>query len=120
MVRLLKIKHSPIAIFFFTDTAPTEIYTLSLHDALPISWEWAHLEKTGSFSREKDRVLLVSKFGSNRTKRPNKRPSQFRSEEHTSELQSPDHLACLFLLEKTKTNSIQRRKRIASCANPLR
>src|ERR1039457_1179835 len=71
--------------FFFNDTATTEIYTLSLHDALPISpicrntrssfavtfWEWPMM----------------------------------RSEEHTSELQSPCNLVCRLLLEKKKTTS---------------
>src|SRR5258708_27345183 len=79
-----------IDFFFFNDTATTEIYTLSLHDALPIScsgiWCWP-----GS---------------SNRPARPircgcSPRPV-WRSEEHTSELQSPDHLVCRLLLEKKK------------------
>src|SRR5258708_38308966 len=79
--------------FFFNDTATTEIYTLSLHDALPI------LEySVGSTSRT---------FGPTRTARCSV-PSAFspsagsRSEEHTSELQSPDHLVCRLLLEKKK------------------
>src|SRR5947208_16806524 len=70
--------------FFFNDTATTEIYTLSLHDALPIS-------STGSTSlpRDLDMALPCSS-------------SVHRSEEHTSELQSPDHLVCRLLLEKKK------------------
>src|SRR5438876_4719803 len=72
--------------FFFNDTATTEIYTLSLHDALPISC----------------RQHLPSPSGSPR--RPRRRPPQpRRSEEHTSELQSPVHLVCRLLLEKKKT-----------------
>src|SRR5258708_8998028 len=67
--------------FFFNDTATTEIYTLSLHDALPI-WRCA----TTCFQCARD--------GS---------PAHWkRSEEHTSELQSPDHLVCRLLLEKKK------------------
>src|SRR3989442_10109223 len=74
--------------FFFNDTATTEIYTLSLHDALPI---W--MSSRGApdvrapwrsvIFHEKDRLLR-------------------RSEEHTSELQSRPHLVCRLLLEKKK------------------
>src|ERR1022692_4711004 len=70
--------------FFFNDTATTEIYTLSLHDALPIcqvlSGWW---RQTGDLVRT---MVAVS----------------FRSEEHTSELQSPCNLVCRLLLEKKK------------------
>src|SRR2546429_9811644 len=81
--------------FFFNDTATTEIYTLSLHDALPISdlrpWPW------------RTPILRVS-VGRDRVS-----PSaaglpadslRARSEEHTSELQSRLHLVCRLLLEK--------------------
>src|SRR5476649_697711 len=71
--------------FFFNDTATTEIYTLSLHDALPISPGW----------RDPCRG-------------PGCRPhrwSSSRSEEHTSELQSHSELVCRLLLEKKKKNS---------------
>src|SRR5205809_6006933 len=74
--------------FFFNDTPTTEIYTLSLHDALPISgrrpspcrpgWRWRTC------------------------RRP---PPRTRSEEHTSELQSRLHLVCRLLLEKKKKNT---------------
>src|SRR3989442_15514261 len=86
--------------FFFNDTATTEIYTLSLHDALPIS--------TGTF-REGHRLSLrggrrargSSVRGSGpRAGTPRGRKS--RSEEHTSELQSRPHLVCRLLLEKKK------------------
>src|SRR5438552_14777526 len=73
--------------FFFNDTATTEIYTLSLHDALPISCS-AGAAEDGS------RWAPASPSGS-----PGPPP---RSEEHTSELQSPDHLVCRLLLEKKK------------------
>src|ERR1017187_5087616 len=72
--------------FFFNDTAPTEIYTLSLHDALPIS----NARSSGGRST---RCL-----GNHRRSTP---PST-RSEEHTSELQSPMYLVCRLLLEKKK------------------
>src|SRR5215813_8285470 len=70
--------------FFFNDTATTEIYTLSLHDALPISRSRAGFP------------------GSRNSAWPN--DSHGRSEEHTSELQSRPHLVCRLLLEKKKTN----------------
>src|ERR1039457_4142041 len=70
-----------IFFFFFNDTATTEIYTLSLHDALPISVE----RSTG---------------GRWSTAAPTRWP--WRSEEHTSELQSPCNLVCRLLLEKKK------------------
>src|SRR6202000_687856 len=72
--------------FFFNDTAPTEIYTLSLHDALPISQAPAWL---GSLRLHDDRCRGDDWF----------RHFHRRSEEHTSELQSPVHLVCrLFFL----------------------
>src|SRR5947208_9384387 len=69
--------------FFFNDTATTEIYTLSLHDALPIS-----------FAR---RPWIASPPCNCHVDHGRR-----RSEEHTSELQSPDHLVCRLLLEKKK------------------
>src|SRR3990170_8147032 len=83
--------------FFFNDTATTEIYTLSLHDALPIS------SRPSRSSRRPAR-------GSCRRRRrtfPRSRESPDRSEEHTSELQSPDHLVCRLLLEKKKKQNTQ-------------
>src|SRR6266436_9647510 len=66
--------------FFFNDTATTEIYTLSLHDALPISWSPAACPACSWSPPTATR----------------------RSEEHTSELQSRLHLVCRLLLEKKK------------------
>src|SRR5215216_6881108 len=66
--------------FFFNDTATTEIYTLSLHDALP-SRTWRPSQLDG-------RAPLPD--------------ADVRSEEHTSELQSPDQIVCRLLLEKKK------------------
>src|SRR5437899_6401590 len=77
--------------FFFNDTAPTEIYTLSLHDALPIS--------ARSTGREYDSVCLTLKWP---TAVPRSSSVLLRSEEHTSELQSLRHLVCRLLLEKKK------------------
>src|SRR6266702_8191802 len=79
--------HVILFFFFFNDTATTEIYTLSLHDALPIpasAWR-----RSASWSR---------RFA----------PPWPRSEEHTSELQSRGHLVCRLLLEKKKKLSYTR------------
>src|SRR5258707_8736745 len=84
--------------FFFNDTATTEIYTLSLHDALPISSEDG-LGGVGPDSPES--ALHVQKLGDVRGL-----PSAVgRSEEHTSELQSRQYLVCRLLLEKKKKAS---------------
>src|SRR5438552_10072939 len=81
-------------LFFFNDTATTEIYTLSLHDALPIS---------SSAPRRDEHTPCGSFATSWRLPRAGAGPiSPARSEEHTSELQSPDHLVCRLLLEKKK------------------
>src|SRR5258708_331228 len=72
----------PFFFFFFNDTATTEIYTLSLHDALPI----CHRSLQDHAQEPQGR----------------RHSGQHRSEEHTSELQSPDHLVCRLLLEKKK------------------
>src|SRR5258708_29524096 len=85
--------------FFFNDTATTEIYTLSLHDALPISPLTLRFAPWGPRPRcrlEDGRALLSA--------------SSRRSEEHTSELQSPDHLVCRLLLEKKKKHDQQKQK----------
>src|SRR2546430_12956504 len=75
--------------FFFNDTATTEIYTLSLHDALPISFESAVA------------VTSEGRSGVLETRRSRRAD---RSEEHTSELQSQSNLVCRLLLEKKKKN----------------
>src|SRR5256885_12687897 len=77
--------------FFFNDTATTEIYTLSLHDALPIS---------GSVGDSGGERRLHRRFNLRHG-----HPGLGRSEEHTSELQSPCNLVCRLLLEKKKKRS---------------
>src|SRR2546422_10850996 len=80
--------------FFFNDTATTEIYTLSLHDALPILFDTKARRAIGLTSGEWSidwRGKSVDLGG--------------RSEEHTSELQSRLHLVCRLLLEKKKITS---------------
>src|SRR5258708_21801285 len=86
------IRRAPCSLlFFFNDTATTEIYTLSLHDALPISCRllqrrYRYVNAGGSLQAQPRRTAALT----------------YRSEEHTSELQSPDHLVCRLLLEKKK------------------
>src|SRR5258708_37593596 len=100
--------------FFFNDTATTEIYTLSLHDALPILHHRSpHTLAMVALAAGRDHDVLpsVELVGGRRPvarKRQHRLPDQLagllveRSEEHTSELQSPDHLVCRLLLEKKK------------------
>src|SRR3712207_9328266 len=91
--------------FFFNDTATTEIYTLSLHDALPISEGLRHhrpdhlveLGPEARVLRLAEPPLRVRRVGEH------DRPLRHqRSEEHTSELQSRQYLVCRLLLEKKK------------------
>src|SRR2546421_6520734 len=95
-VFILRWLYRPI-FFFFNDTATTEIYTLSLHDALPICRQ-DHGRRSARPSRSRGRDLRTTwrrgNFG--RHHRPE------RSEEHTSELQSRSDLVCRLLLEKKK------------------
>src|SRR3712207_9540234 len=94
--------------FFFNDTAATEIYTLSLHDALPISGsdrlgsrcysagmqarDFRSIGRAASEELRRRALVLIEQQGL----------SQGRSEEHTSELQSRQYLVCRLLLEKKK------------------
>src|SRR5690349_22479210 len=89
--------HTPHS-FFFNDTATTEIYTLSLHDALPI-WILLEVAHGCSFSTAANSVTSRSASASSKT--------SGRSEEHTSELQSRRDLVCRLLLEKKKENAIE-------------
>src|SRR2546425_6879549 len=79
-------------LFFFNDTATTEIYTLSLHDALPISGR----------NRTAGSGTAASPPGRPPSTGLSRCALQFRSEEHTSELQSLAYLVCRLLLEKKK------------------
>src|SRR3989442_5333309 len=88
--------------FFFNDTATTEIYPLSLHDALPISTLASALAGFGGACMSRSR-LPVAHEGSNWSPSAWSRSLSSRSEEHTSELQSRPHLVCRLLLEKKKT-----------------
>src|SRR5947209_20466334 len=77
---------TPLLFFFFNYTATTEIYTLSLHDALPIFAEAVDPDRTVCPARPAERGPRLER----------------RSEEHTSELQSRQYLVCRLLLEKKK------------------
>src|SRR5438477_13019215 len=82
--------------FFFNDTATTEIYTLSLHDSLPISVRGHSRHAAQEPHRRGHRVLLAG--------------ASVRSEEHTSELQSHVNLVCRLLLEKKKKKNKEKHK----------
>src|SRR3712207_9074711 len=91
--------------FFFNDTATTEIYTLSLHDALPISWSchsrMGQERRRTHLARRRTTHCLRQVVGPAERFWTGSRP---RSEEHTSELQSRQYLVCRLLLEKKKKN----------------
>src|SRR6266481_9647884 len=94
---MLFVLHRVFVFFFFNDTATTEIYTLSLHDALPILC-------VANLSRQAQPVEVPLRQYDGRTP---------RSEEHTSELQSQFHLVCRLLLEKKKTIKPERVRTIS-------
>src|SRR5438876_3043928 len=93
--------HNILLSFFFNDTATTEIYTLSLHDALPIFWQ------NEAKIANNYKATPAPRIGGAGSKEGWKTAAQAsranRSEEHTSELQSPVHLVCRLLLEKKKS-----------------
>src|SRR3989454_9128057 len=104
-----------LSFFFFNDTATTEIYTLSLHDALPISTRdssqliavssrhaFVRIPRTPA-PRPRAGVVAATRIGDGLVVVASRRaPRVGRSEEHTSELQSPCNLVCRLLLEKKK------------------
>src|SRR3712207_8968766 len=96
---------SSLFFFFFNDTATTEIYTLSLHDALPISWcsPAAWPSRPAPATR---RAATATAAAVAATRAPaSSRSAWPRSEEHTSELQSRQYLVCRLLLEKKKKHN---------------
>src|SRR3712207_8551105 len=101
-----------VRFFFFNDTATTEIYTLSLHDALPIFQHHVALRiasegvRPGRVERPGLSIQFQYEF---RHSMPHYLSPDVRSEEHTSELQSRQYLVCRLLLEKKKR---------LSCRNP--
>src|SRR3712207_9250726 len=89
--------------FFFNDTATTEIYTLSLHDALPIS-NLRNADHVRASATGEPGIVVVRAAGIGEVQRV-AAFQRLRSEEHTSELQSRQYLVCRLLLEKKKTLS---------------
>src|SRR2546427_6036726 len=105
--------------FFFNDTATTEIYTLSLHDALPISSSWSSTfsGRGGAWRAAAlvriefgghDGVAEIARHGAFAAQR-GLQAGDIRSEEHTSELQSQSNLVCRLLLVKKKLDIAQHR-----------
>src|SRR3712207_7195771 len=88
--------------FFFNDTATTEIYTLSLHDALPDLGVGGAVR--GRAPAERASARRHRRHGRQHGGRAHQLPVTHRSEEHTSELQSRQYLVCRLLLEKKKNN----------------
>src|SRR5690349_22733843 len=101
-----------LTFFFFHDTAPTEIYTLSLHDALPIS------SSTANTCAARAAYVYCPARASAPAPRQARRAGSARSEEHTSELQSRRDLVCRLLLEKKNNEAIMQitRVEIAICS----
>src|SRR5438552_16613861 len=93
------------SLFFFTAPATTEISTLSLHDALPISVSPPASPNGTRLARNLSRTRNAAPNLWRVTMKSRAAWRDFRSEEHTSELQSPDHLVCRLLLEKKKKNT---------------
>src|SRR3712207_7211153 len=94
--------------FFFNDTATTEIYTLSLHDALPILR--GYVARTGrprvpAQRRPRDRARRDVQMDGSTARMMRTSAFGVRSEEHTSELQSRQYLVCRLLLEKKKNQN---------------
>src|SRR3712207_8665096 len=96
-MRMYSVTVEQCVCFFFNDTATTEIYTLSLHDALPICADRTGEGRSGRRARTR-RATLPARAGHGAGRRWPGR----RSEEHTSELQSRQYLVCRLLLEKKK------------------
>src|SRR2546427_7290766 len=98
-----------VIFFFFNDTATTEIYTLSLHDALPILLNASGLAARTmpriAASAAKNAVVVLRPMDSITSPRRMSSAAGLRSEEHTSELQSQSNLVCRLLLEKKKKNT---------------
>src|SRR3712207_7808157 len=88
-------------LFFFNDTATTEIYTLSLHDALPI-FESARQALAWVRGEDMPGVRLHEAGPAIDVRAVRRKTGLTRSEEHTSELQSRQYLVCRLLLEKKK------------------
>src|SRR5436190_4950530 len=89
------------SLFFFNDTATPEIYTLSLHDALPISSCAVYVRQARTGTRDARSACAAADSA---------RAATTRSEEHTFELQSHSDLVCRLLLEKKKKKKIKKKR----------
>src|SRR5687767_15915223 len=93
-------------LFLFHYPSPPHTYTLSLHDALPIStgrrYGRARKERSGKLPPRSLICKIEHELGIGRIRNPRRRARKTRSEEHTSELQSLAYLVCRLLLEKKK------------------
>src|SRR3712207_8646435 len=102
-----------MSFFFFNDTATTEIYTLSLHDALPI---WPPVRPVRRRRRDPGGAGRPPATRRRREQRPDRSvvrgDAGVRSEEHTSELQSRQYLVCRLLLEKKKNQTFNTQREI--------
>src|SRR5436190_18434167 len=108
----------PTPLFFFTDPATTDIYTLSLHDALPISFQTDFPAVRAEAKLELARVL--SALGRrDEAVRAAREALKLRSEEHTSELQSHSDLVCRLLLEKKKQHLLGHARQPKNRAHPI-
>src|SRR5438270_3867751 len=96
--------------FFFNDTSTTEIYTLSLHDALPISYCNEDLREARKGESTFMNWDIFRAYDIRGVYPDDIDESAYRSEEHTSELQSQSNLVCRLLLEKKKTTEMTTQK----------
>src|SRR5438093_3723460 len=102
--------HYSLPFFFLYVTYSTHLYTLSLHDALPIYWLRPDKAKV---------IFLPAQFNWNGQPVDVAVPVRDRSEEHTSELQSLTNLVCRLLLEKKKERISRNKKTFYRCAHAL-
>src|SRR2546427_4461987 len=98
--------------FFFNDTATTEIYTLSLHDALPISLKSASPSRMRRMRNGSGVWPAMADTAIGSVGEITAASANARSEEHTSELQSQSNLVCRLLLEKKKKINKKKKQRV--------
>src|SRR3712207_6996934 len=109
-----------MSFFFFNDTATTEIYTLSLHDALPILLGVQHQPSAPAPTMpvQPSPKAAPKPAAQPPVQRPQAPMQGLRSEEHTSELQSRQYLVCRLLLEKKKEPRHRERQRLVDYLHP--
>src|SRR5437762_5865656 len=117
-IRLFNYIHLFSYYFFFTAPPTPDIYTLSLHDALPI-WQFARVPAHTPCRSTSDRDLLRHPHRQGSLRMLHAHDRDPRSEEHTSELQSPMYLVCRLLLEKKKYHRPTAKKPTTSTTPPF-